>query len=99
MCARAARPTWWVTPQRAIVSGGEVSQSCWVSDNPEPPNVDPMVFSDPDCPMCFDPRSTLPIRSIRAALEEFCRVGTGERPQSVQWVRGDINGERLELGP
>jgi hypothetical protein len=30
-------------------------------------------------------------------LEEFCRTGTGDRPQSVNWVEAvDFNGERAK---
>ena len=71
------------------------SQSCWVSDNPAPPDFDPRVLSDPGCPLWYDPRSTLPVARVRAALRELCRMGTGDRPECVQWVHGEINGERL----
>ncbi|MER7757358.1 Imm1 family immunity protein [Kitasatospora sp. NPDC097643] len=87
---------WYVSPKRAEVAGDEKSQWCWVSDNPSPPGFDPMVLSDPGSPMCFDPRSTLPVDLIRAALEEFCRKGSGDRPECIQWVHGEINGERLD---
>jgi hypothetical protein len=30
-------------------------------------------------------------------LEEFCRTGTGERPSVIGWVRGDTNGQRLDV--
>ncbi|MER7735969.1 Imm1 family immunity protein [Streptomyces erythrochromogenes] len=39
--------------------------------------------------------STLPLAQIRAALEEFCRKGTGGRPECISWVKGEINGEIL----
>jgi Immunity protein Imm1 len=87
---------WHVSPKRAGASGDDKSQWCWVSDNPTPPDFDPKVFSDPGSPLCYDPRSTLPVLRVRAALEEFCRTGTGERPECIQWVRGEINGERTE---
>ncbi|MCM4081124.1 Imm1 family immunity protein [Paractinoplanes hotanensis] len=88
--------TWHVTPARADRSGDAKDAYCWVTDNPDPPETDPVVLSDPGAPVCYDRRSTLPIADIRAALEEFCRSGTGDRPQSVRWVRGDLNGERLD---
>ncbi|MGW6518942.1 Imm1 family immunity protein [Streptomyces sp. NPDC054950] len=87
---------WYVGPDRAEAAGDETSQWCWVSDNPTPPASDPQVLSDPHSPLCFDPRSTLPVEQIRAALEEFCRRGTGDRPECVRWVHGEINGERLD---
>ncbi|MGW2647851.1 Imm1 family immunity protein [Streptomyces sp. NPDC001393] len=89
---------WYVSPKRADESGDEISQWCWVSDNPTPPEFDPQVLSDPGSPLCYDPRSTLPVTQVRAALEEFCRTGTGDRPECINWVRGEINGERLKLG-
>jgi hypothetical protein len=66
----------------------------WVSDNPQPPDFDPRVVSDPGYPLFHDPASTLPIKQFREALEEFCYSGTGERPTSVRWVRSDICGRR-----
>ena len=87
---------WYVDPKRADKSGDENSQWCWVSDNPAPPEFDPMVLSDPGAPLRYDRRSTLPVASVISALEEFCRMGTGDRPECVQWVHGEINGERLE---
>ncbi|MBF6169749.1 hypothetical protein IU486_34305 [Streptomyces gardneri] len=87
---------WYVSPDRAGKSGDETSQWCWVSDNPTPPDFDPRVLSDPGCPLFFDRRSALPVTRVRQALEEFCRMGTGDRPECVRWVRGEINGERLE---
>lgn len=86
---------WYVSPKRAEASGDEVSQWCWVSDNQFPPGFDPKVFSDPGSPLCYDPRSTLPVSQVRSALEEFCRFGTGNRPECINWVHGEINGERL----
>jgi hypothetical protein len=74
----------------------EKSMSCWVSDNPNPPTVDPQVLSDPGAPICFDVRSTLPIPVVRLALQEFCRQGSGDRPECIDWVLGEINGERLD---
>ncbi|MCD0446640.1 hypothetical protein LO763_23770 [Glycomyces sp. A-F 0318] len=46
--------------------------------------------------MRLDRAGTSPVQRVRAALEEHCRVGTGDRPRAVQRVRGEINGERLE---
>lgn len=66
----------------------------WVSDNPEPPDFDTRVISDPGYPLFHDPASTLPIKQFQEALEEFCYSGTGERPTSICWVRSDICGRR-----
>lgn len=87
---------WYVSPKRAEASGEEKDQYCWVSDNPNPPNFDPQVLSDPGSPLCYDRRSTMPISCVREALEEFCRMATGDRPEFISWVRGEINGERID---
>ncbi|GIM90889.1 Imm1 family immunity protein [Paractinoplanes toevensis] len=70
---------------------------CWVSDNPEPPGFDPFVLSNSGGPLSFHPESTLPVARIRAAVEEFCRAATGERPSGVRWVPGGMSGERDDL--
>jgi len=31
-------------------------------------------------------------------LQEFCRIGTGDRPGGVDWVHGDYDGSR-SAGP
>jgi hypothetical protein len=49
-------------------------------------------------PLSFDPRCTLPGGRIRAAMEEFCRAATGERPDGVRWVHGGLSGARHDQG-
>lgn len=83
---------WFATQERA--SRDEVAEYIWVSDNPSPPDFDPRVVADPGVPQFFDPKSTLPVVHVRAALEEFCRVGTGDRPECIKWVHGEMNGRR-----
>ncbi|RZU51219.1 immunity protein Imm1 of predicted polymorphic toxin system [Krasilnikovia cinnamomea] len=78
---------------------GDIYDHIWVSDNPQPPNLDPRVLADPCEPRFHDRRSTLPAPDVRQALEEFCRTGTGDRPQSIGWVRGWLNGHRLDESP
>jgi hypothetical protein len=85
---------WHVMGERARATGAEDDQWCWASDNPTPPSFDPLVLSDPGGPLSFDPRSTLPAAQIRAAMEEFSRTATGERPTCVRWVHGQMSGER-----
>ncbi|GAA4932465.1 Imm1 family immunity protein [Streptomyces coeruleoprunus] len=85
---------WFVTmddPRR-----GGVYEHVWVSDNATPPDFDPRVVSDPGYPLFHDPASALPIPRVRAALEEYCRSATGERPGCVDWVEGHMNGQRLD---
>jgi hypothetical protein len=89
--------TWFVSAERAEISGGGVYDDVWVSDNPEPPSFDPRVVSDPGYPLFYHPRSVLVEDRVREVLEEFCRTGTGERPSVIGWVRGDTNGQRLDV--
>jgi Immunity protein Imm1 len=83
---------WFATQER--VKKDDVSECIWVSNNPNPPSFDPRVVGDPGIPYFFDPRSTLPLDQVRAVLEEFCRVGTGDRPECIEWVHGEMNGQR-----
>jgi hypothetical protein len=83
---------WFATQER--VRKGEISEFIWVSDNPSPPDFDPRVVSDPGVPYFFDPRSAIPLDQVQAALEEYCRLGVGDRPECIKWVEGEINGQR-----
>jgi len=85
---------WYVT--KDFPAKGGIYDHVWVSDNPEPPDFDPRVVSDPCEPAFHDPRSTLLLPAVSAALEEFCRAGTGDRPQSINWVRSWTNGHRID---
>ncbi|WP_231873129.1 MULTISPECIES: Imm1 family immunity protein [Kitasatospora] len=87
--------TWFVGEERAVEANG-ISDYVWVSDNPAPPAFDPRVVSDPGFPLFYAPGSTLPVSQVRGALEEFCRTGTGDRPESIQWVCGETNGQRVD---
>ncbi|WP_272264009.1 Imm1 family immunity protein [Streptomyces xanthophaeus] len=84
---------WFVSEDHP--SRGGVFDHTWVSDNPNHPNFDPRVIADPGEPRFHDPKSALEILKVREALEEFCRAGTGDRPESILWVRGYMNGYRL----
>ncbi|MEV1007138.1 Imm1 family immunity protein [Streptomyces sp. NPDC049881] len=83
---------WFATQERATKD--PISEQIWISDNESPPDFDPRVVSDPGIPRFFDPRSTLPLDRVRAALEEFCRLGTGDRPECINWVPGEMDGQR-----
>jgi hypothetical protein len=85
---------WFVT--EGYPEKGGIFDHVWVSNNPTPPDFDPRVVSDPGEPMFHDRRSALPIPRVREAVEEFCRIGTGARPERISWVRGYVNGHRLE---
>ncbi|MFI1200624.1 Imm1 family immunity protein [Streptomyces sp. NPDC020883] len=88
--------TWNLSAERAAKAQDEMSNHVWVTDNSTPPDFDPRVVSDPGYPLFYSPSSTLPVSQIRAALEEFYRAGTGNRPECVSWVRGELNGQRLD---
>ncbi|AWT46817.1 MULTISPECIES: Imm1 family immunity protein [Streptomyces] len=85
---------WFVNDQFSRKGG--VYDSVWVSDNPEPLDFDPRIVSDPGYPLFHDPASALPKSRILAAVEEFCRTRTGERPERIDWVAGHVNGQRLD---
>jgi Immunity protein Imm1 len=83
---------WFVSDDHPIRGG--IFDHVWVSNNLNPPNFDPRVVSDPGARF-HDPRSCLPVSGVRAAVEEFCRMGTGNRPECICWVRGYMNGYRI----
>ncbi|MEG3629692.1 Imm1 family immunity protein [Streptomyces poriticola] len=85
---------WFVADDSPRLGG--VYEQVWVSDNPEPPGADPRVVSDPGYPLFHDSSSALPLARVRAAVEEFWRIGTGDRPECIDWVPGHMNGQRLD---
>ncbi|MEU8779969.1 Imm1 family immunity protein [Streptomyces sp. NPDC048606] len=88
--------TWFTSSNR--LGAKELVAHTWVSDNPNPPIFDPIVVGDSGSPVFHDRRSTLPIQEVTAAVEEFCRVGTGARPESIDWVAGTPAGHRISEG-
>ncbi|MET7395175.1 Imm1 family immunity protein [Dactylosporangium sp. NPDC005572] len=76
----------------------KVRRHIWVSDNPSPPAFDPRVVADPGEGAFHDRRNVLPVAKVREVVEEFCRVGTGDRPESINWVCGGLDGVRLDAG-
>jgi hypothetical protein len=84
---------WFVTPR---FKRGGIYDSAWVSDNPEPPGFDPRVVADPSDSVFHEPANTLPLPRIKEALEEFCQIGTGDRPESIKWVQSSLIGKRME---
>lgn len=73
---------------------GGIYDHVWVSDNPEPPDFDPGVVTDTHVAAYLDRRSVVPLAKVREVVEEFCRTGTGDRPEGISWVRSDANGIR-----
>lgn len=88
----------WGVTMKSPRKGG-IYDSVWISDNPQPPNFDPQLISDPGYPLFHDPHSALPLSQVRKALEEFCETGTGDRPECVNWIEGYFNGQRLDRDP
>lgn len=88
----------WCVDQVSFPRKGGIHASVWVTDNVEPPEFDTGVIMDQDVEECHDPRSTIPLHQVRQAVEEFCRLGTGDRPESVRWVEAfDFVGRRFPL--
>lgn len=85
----------WFVDEKFPRDGG-VYDSVWISDNPEPLDFDPRVVSDPGYPLFHDPASTLPLSQVQAAVEEFCRLCSGNRPECINWVAGHMNAQRLD---
>lgn len=88
----------WCVTQGSARRGG-IYDSVWISDNSAPPAFDPRVVSDPGYPLFHDSRSALPLSDVRAAVEEFCRSDTGERPRCIGWTPGHLDGKRLDREP
>ncbi|MFF7459790.1 Imm1 family immunity protein [Kitasatospora sp. NPDC008115] len=88
---------WYLADGNPLKRG--IFEHAWISDNPQPPEFDPRVVSDSGYPLFHDRASTLPISKVRAALEEFARTGTGERPECISWTLGNIDGQRHDRAP
>ncbi|UPT47303.1 MULTISPECIES: Imm1 family immunity protein [Streptomyces] len=58
----------------------------WVSANPNPPTFDPRLILDASTPLYYPRESALPVAKVREALEEFCRVRSGVRPECIPWM-------------
>ncbi|MFC7790560.1 Imm1 family immunity protein [Streptomyces cinereoruber] len=76
--------------------GQDFADATWVSYNPEPPEFDPEIVIDPWVPTLMNRMSALPVTLLKAALEEFCSTGTGERPESVEWTEGQYDGTLMQ---
>ncbi|MEU4692276.1 Imm1 family immunity protein [Actinoplanes sp. NPDC023714] len=86
--------TWYVMQGWPLE--GEKYEEVWVTDNPDPADADPRVVKDPHAGAFYHRRSALPLDRVRAALVEFCAAGTGDRPESVSWVTGRVDGWRQD---
>lgn len=87
---------WFVT--KGYPKSGGIYDQVWVSNSVNEPNFDPRVISDPGEPRLHSRRSAISIGDVRAVLEEFCRLRTGDRPECIGWTPGYANGRRLDEG-
>lgn len=88
---------WGVNTNHPVTGG--IFDHVWVSHNPNPPGLDPRVVADPGEPRFHSPDSAIPVIEVHGAVEEFCRLATGYRPECIGWVRGHLSGHRLEAAP
>ncbi|WP_443069026.1 Imm1 family immunity protein [Streptomyces sp. NBC_01278] len=88
---------WLLPPGSSVLVDATIAEHVWISDNPTPPDTDPRVMADSDLMRYHHLRSTLPIPAVRAAVEEFCRTGTGMRPSCIKWTPGDLSGRRVDF--
>lgn len=88
----------WCTDGQAPRKGG-IYDHAWISDNPDPSGTDSRLVSETYHPRFHDRASAIPLPLVRAAVEEYCRSGTGERPECVDWVSGEISGQRHDRPP
>lgn len=88
----------WCVDSTSPLKGG-IFDFSWVTDNRHPPSIDPRVVGDADSGVFHDSRNVLPINEIVQALREYCLAGTGLRPESVRWAKGDLSGRRFADSP
>ncbi|MFD6163642.1 Imm1 family immunity protein [Oerskovia sp. NPDC060287] len=75
---------------------GATAGQVWVSGGGAQGPVRADVVADPHVPTFFSERSTLPISQVREVLNEFVTEDSGERPRSVSWVAGRLDGSRMD---
>ncbi|MFJ3159686.1 Imm1 family immunity protein [Streptomyces kanasensis] len=77
---------WWTSKVPDEAPEDHISRFIWTSGNPNPPAFDPELIADPGNPTYYPRRAAIPATQVREALEEFCRVRTGERPECIPWL-------------
>ncbi|MFJ9447185.1 Imm1 family immunity protein [Kitasatospora sp. NPDC101235] len=88
----------WCSDGRPPRQGG-IYEYAWISDNPSPPEIDSRLVSETYYPRFYDRASAIPLPQVRAAIEEYCRSGTGERPECIGWTTGEVSGRRYDRPP
>lgn len=85
----------WQVPEGSVVRvDRNVARGVWISKNPEPPVLDQNVVADLGDWKLVEPRNTLPMSDIRAAVEEFCELRSGQMPTAICWDRGGFGAYR-----
>ncbi|MFK0145324.1 Imm1 family immunity protein [Streptomyces griseus] len=77
---------WFSTTPPNGEDENPMNRFVWVSANPDPPTFDPKLILDASTPLYYPRESAFPVAEVRAGLEEFCRVRSGVRPESIPWM-------------
>jgi hypothetical protein len=83
---------WCVNSVVANESQHSDDKFVWLSYNANPPTFDPEVVADPHLPSYFNRHSAFPTPVVITVVEEYCRAGTGRRPETIDWVHGELDG-------
>ena len=84
-CTGFGAVSWFVTDEWPSQGADPVADHAWVSLNADSPE-DPKVIGDPGYPRWYHPRHAIPLEQVEAAVREFCRRGTGDRPECLFWA-------------
>ncbi|MFF1417332.1 Imm1 family immunity protein [Streptomyces sp. NPDC058280] len=76
---------WWASSVPNEAPEDDVARFVWTSVHSNPPQFDPEMIADPGTPSYYPREAAIPVEQVREALEEFCRIRTGARPESVSW--------------
>ncbi|WP_182546090.1 Imm1 family immunity protein [Halosaccharopolyspora lacisalsi] len=55
------------------------------------------MIGDPGYPRWYHPRHAIPLEQVEAAVREFCRRGTGDRPECL--FRAEVSDDSLLTSP
>lgn len=76
---------WWTNNIPDKAPADDPSRLVWTSKGEIAPPFDPELIADPGGPRYYSPAAAIPLAQLRKALEEFCRLRTGERPTCISW--------------
>ncbi|WP_405769589.1 Imm1 family immunity protein [Actinacidiphila glaucinigra] len=77
---------WWTSEVPEGAPEGDVTRFVWTSGSLNPPSFDPELLADPGDPRYYPREAAIPLALVRAALDEFCRLRSGGRPECVPWL-------------